>query len=177
MPGAECRLLDEYQPMPHSLKIGQRVPPVTLGELFDGHVQRVPLERVLAGRRSVVFGVAGAYTPICSQRHAPEFIEKAKALKASGFDQIICIGPNDPWTMAAWGDGMDPDGQLRYLSDGNMDFANKTGLIERHEDYFLGDRLKRFVMIVQDAVVEHIGIETNLLTLSCSRAEDVFLTV
>ena len=77
--------------------------------------------------------------------------------------------------MAAWGDTLDPTCQLRFLSDGNLDFARQSGLIESHPDYFLGDRLKRFVMITQDAVVEHLGVENTILTVSCSRADDVFM--
>lgn len=154
---------------------GQRLPPVMLGELIDGVVHRVPLESLLAGRRAVVFGIAGAYTPICSQRHVPDFVEKAEGLKAMGFDTIICIGPNDPWTMAAWGKEVDPQGKLRFLSDGNMEFARATGLTETHNDYFLGDRLKRFALTVTDAVVEHVGVEGTLLSLSCSRPSDVML--
>lgn len=154
---------------------GQRLPPAVLGELINGVVHRVPLENLLAGKRAVVFGIAGAYTPICSQRHVPDFVEKADSLKAMGFDVIICIGPNDPWTMAAWGKEMDPQGKLRFLSDGNMEFARMTGLTEYHNDYFLGERLKRFVLTVEDAVVEHVGIESTLLSLSCTRPTDVML--
>lgn len=161
--------------MPYSVRVGQRIPPVHLGELVNGEIKRVSLEGTLAGCRAVVFGIPGAFTPICSQRHAPEFVANAAALKKSGYDQVICIGANDPWTMQAWGDTLDPDGRVRFLSDGNLEFARKTGLIESHPDYFLGDRLKRFVMTTQDAVVEHIGIETTILTLSCSRVDDVFM--
>ena len=161
--------------MSYAVRVGQLLPPVALGELINGEVRRVPLEPLLAGRRAVVFGIPGAFTPICSQRHAPEFIAKAPALRKSGIDLVICIGANDPWTMAAWADSIDPTGQVRFLSDGNLEFAHKTGLIESHRDYFLGDRLKRFVMITQDAVVEHLGVENTLLTLTCSRADDVFI--
>ena len=161
--------------MSYAVRTGQRVPPVALGELVNGEIKRLNLETMLAGRRTVVFGVAGAFTPICSQRHAPEFVAKAAFLKRSGFDRVICIGPNDPWTMAAWGQSLDPGGQVRFLSDGNGDFANTTGLVESHPDYFLGERLKRFVMITQDAVVEHLGVETTVLTLSCTRVDDVLL--
>ena len=125
--------------MSYAVRVGQRLPPVALGELINGEVRRVPLEPLLAGRRAVVFGIPGAFTPICSQRHAPEFIAKAPALRKSGIDLVICIGANDPWTMAAWADSIDPTGQVRFLSDGNLEFAHKTGLIESHRDYFLGD--------------------------------------
>lgn len=163
--------------MPYAARVGQRLPPVVLGELVNGEIRRVALESLLAGRRAVVFGVPGAFTPICSQRHAPEFIAKAPALRKSGIDAIICIGPNDPWTMAAWAESIDPTGQVRFMSDGNLEFARQTGLVESHPDYFLGERLKRFVMITQDAVVEHLGVENALLSLSCSRVDDVFTLV
>ncbi len=161
--------------MSYAARVGQRLPPVYLGELVNGEVRRVALETLLAGCRAVVFGIPGAFTPICSERHAPEFVAKASALRSIGIDQIICIGANDPWVMAAWGDSLDPTGQVRFLSDGNLDFARQSGLIENHTDYFLGDRLKRFVMITQDAVVEHLGVENTMLTLSCSRVDDVVI--
>jgi peroxiredoxin len=161
--------------MTTSLRIGQRLPPTQLGEIVRGEVNSVTFDTLLSGRRAVVFGIAGAYTPICSQRHAPEFVAQADKLKQAGYDMIICVGANDPWTMAAWGAELDPYGKLRFLSDGNLDFARATGLIERHADYFLGDRLKRFVLTAENAVVQHLGVENTVLTLSCSRAADVLL--
>lgn len=161
--------------MPHTVKVGQRVPPVFLGELVFGAIRRVSLENLLAGRRTVVFGIPGAFTPVCSQRHAPEFVAQAAVLKQRGFDQVICIAPNDPWTLAAWAETLDPDGQVRFLSDGNGDFARATGLTESHPDLYLGERLKRFVLLAQDAVVQHLGVETTSLDVSCSRPEDALI--
>jgi peroxiredoxin len=161
--------------MTNILRVGQRLPATLFGEIVRGEVSSVSLDTLLAGRRAVVFGVAGAFTPICSQRHAPGFVARADQLKQAGYDMIVCVGPNDPWTMAAWAAELDPHGKLRFLSDGNLDFARATGLMERHADYFLGDRLKRFVLTVKDAVVETMGVETTVLTLSCSRAGDVNL--
>jgi peroxiredoxin len=159
----------------HTPRVGQRLPPVVLGELQNGELRRVPLERLLAGRRALIIGVPGAFTPVCSQRHVPDFVSKADALKALGFDLLVCISPNDPWAVAAWAEQIDPEGRLRFLSDGNMEFARETGLVELHPDLFLGERLKRFVITLKDAVVDHIGIETDILTVGCSRSEDVVL--
>ncbi len=92
--------------------------------------------------------------------------------------QCLAVSANNlrsPGHFHIGADSIDPTGQVRFLSDGNLEFARTTGLIESHPDYFLGDRLKRFVMITQDAVVEHLGVENTLLTLSCSRVDDVFL--
>ena len=88
--------------MPNSVRVGQRLPPVALGELVHGEIRRVPLDALLAGRRTGIFGVPGAFTPICSQRHTPTFVSQAAALKKTGIDKVSCIGPNDPWTMFAW---------------------------------------------------------------------------
>ena len=156
-------------------RAGQRVPPVSLAELVDGEVTRVPLERLLAGRRAIIIGVPGAFTPVCSQRHVPEFVRKADILKASGFDMILCVSANDPWTLAAWSQQVDPQGKLRFLSDGNLTFGRQTGLIDSHPELFLGERLRRFVLTVKDAVIEHIGVEPGLMTMDCSRPQHVVL--
>lgn len=154
---------------------GQRLPPATLAELRFGELMPVRAEVLLAGKRSLIIGVPGAFTPVCSERHLPQFVEKADALLRSGFDQILVITPSDPFTVAAWAPQVDPEGKLRFLSDGNLEFTRRCGLTSHEKEFFLGERSCRYLMIVQDAVVERLNIETSVLNVTCTRAEAIEL--
>lgn len=159
------------------LRSGQRLPPATLAELRQGEIMPVRLEVLLAGRRSLVIGIPGAFTPICTERHLPQFVEKADALLRSGFDQILVIAPSDPFSLAAWAPSIDPKGRLRFLSDGNLEFTRRAGLVSHETELFLGERSRRYLMIVQDAVLERLNIETSVLNVTCTRADAVELAV
>lgn len=155
------------------IRQGQRLPPVTLAELRHGEVITLRVEPLLAGKRSLLIGVPGAFTPVCSERHLPQFIEAADKLRRAGFDQLLVIAPSDPFSMAAWAQQVDPEGKLRFLSDGNLDFTRKAGLTSHERALFLGERGCRYTMIVQDAVVERLNIEASVLDVTCSRAAAV----
>ncbi len=156
-----------------ALTPGGRVPDAVLGRLSDGQVVSHSLARVLAGRKALIFGVPGAFTPICTERHAVQFVADADGLKRSGFDVIICIAPDNPWAIAAWAQQIDPKGKLCFLSDANGEFARATGLSMVCEDLFLGDILRRFVLTASDGVIGHLGVEPDGISLTCSRSEDV----
>ncbi len=157
-----------------SIRQGQRLPPVTFAEMRHGEVTPVRLEPLLAGKRSLLIGVPGAFTPVCSDRHLPQFIEMADRLRKAGFDQLLVIAPSDPFVIAAWSNQVDPGRKLRFLSDGNLEFTRKTGLTSHEGALFLGERSRRYTMIVQDAVVERLNVETSVLNVTCSRAAAVF---
>lgn len=157
-----------------SIRQGQRLPPVTFAELRNGAIATVRLEPLLAGKRSLLIGVPGAFTPICSERHIPQFIEAADGLRKAGFAQLLVIAPSDPFTLAAWAEQMDPQRKLRFLSDGNLEFTRKTGMTSHETALFLGERGRRYTMVVKDAVVERLNVETSVLNVTCTRAEAVF---
>ncbi len=156
-------------------RTGQRAPSVTLGELRDGAVKPVQTEALLAGRRAVIIGVPGAFTPVCTTRHAPEFIAKADMFRAAGFSLLACIAPNDPWTVAAWAAQLDPQGKVRFLSDGNLDFARGLGLVQRNNEMFLGQRPMRYLLMTQDAVIERLKIEKHVVELTVTQPESLLL--
>lgn len=158
-----------------TIRVGERVPPVQLGRLRNGMVQADSLEALCAGRRIILVGLPGAFTPVCSGTHVPDFVQKAPQLKASGFSDIVCIAANDPWALEDWRVTLDPEERLTFLSDGNLDFARKTGLTRNDRDLFLGERCRRFVMIVNNAVVERLSVEAELAAITCTRASDVML--
>lgn len=154
---------------------GQRIPDSALAELRDGDLVTTRSETLFAGRNAVVLGVPGAFTPVCSQRHLPDFIQNAGRLKASGFDSLFCIAPNDPWVLDRWARDIDPGRKVRFLSDGNLDFTRRLGLLARHDDLHLGERSRRYTMIVRNAVIEKLAVETSILDYACSRSEAVVL--
>lgn len=161
--------------MIRTIRVGERIPPVRLGQLHQGAVTGQYLETLFQGRRGVLIGVPGAFTPACSGTHVPDFVARAPQLKASGFDFIACVAANDPWTLDVWARELDPDRRLIFLSDGNLEFARKTGLTRSDPDQFLGERCRRFMMVLNGAVVEKLSIEPELAAITCTRSADVLL--
>ena len=119
--------------------------PTTSGEFFKG-------------KKVALFAVPGAFTPTCSARHLPSYVEKAGDLRAAGIDEIACISVNDPFVMGAWGkaDGSD---DITMLADGNGAFAEAVGLEMDGSKFGLGKRSQRYSMLVNDGVVEQLNVE------------------
>ena len=155
--------------------VGKRVPPIALGVVENGEIRRRALEGLLAGKRAVVVGVPGAFTPVCTREHLPDFIISAERLRAGGIDLMLCVTPNDPWTTAAWAQQLDPGGTLVFLSDGNLDLAEAIGARFRDTEHFMGWRSRRYLMQTENAVIKRLTIETQPLALTCTRAQDVML--
>src|SRR5262245_13856743 len=114
-----------------------------LAEMRGGEILPVSPRALFMGRRAVVIGVPGAFTPLCTLRHVPDFIRSAGALKQSGVDALYCIAPNDPFTVSAWAREVDPGGVVRFLSDGNLEFTRQLGVNIFYRDMFLGERSRR----------------------------------
>ncbi|MGE3302807.1 MAG: redoxin family protein [Hyphomonadaceae bacterium] len=168
---AESLLQHDFQ----TARVGRRLPPATLAEWVGDGPAAVRAERLFAGRRAVVVGVPGAFTPVCTGRHVPAFVASAAKLRASGFSLLACIAPNDPWTLRRWAEEVDPAGELRFLSDGNLHFTRALGLCMQDEAHFLGERSKRYSMIVEDAVIRRISVEESIFDVGCSAAEQLLL--
>lgn len=162
---------DRFQPA----RVGRRVPDVALGELRDGEIATVRTEALFLGVRAVVVGVPGAFTPVCTKHHLPDFIASAPKLRAAGFSLIACIAPNDPWTLARWAQDVDPGGVIRFLSDGNLAFTRALGLSARGDGLFLGERSQRYVMTLNGAVIEKLRVEDDIVNLFCTGADTVML--
>lgn len=141
-----------------TIQAGDRLPdvPLTIGSA-DGPKPTSSGE-FFQGKRIALFAVPGAFTPTCSARHLPSYVEKAAELKKKGVDEIACISVNDPFVMAAWGqrDGSD---DITMLADGNGEFAEATGLVMDGSKFGLGKRAQRYSMIVNDGVVEQLNVE------------------
>jgi glutaredoxin/glutathione-dependent peroxiredoxin len=147
------------------IKIGDHIPDATLTETTQfGDVcpigpEKVSVAAATKGKRVVIFGVPGAYTPTCSAKHVPGYLENLDALKARKVDEVWCVAPNDGFVMAAWGKDLKAIGKIRMLGDGNGELTMKLGIDADLSVAGLGTRLKRFSMLVDDGVVKQLNVE------------------
>ena len=118
------------------IAVGQKLPNATLYEFFNEETEGCSLgpnafevERLLAGKKIVIFALPGAFTPTCSAKHVPGYVEHHDAIKAKGVDEIWCISVNDPFVMGAWGRDQKVGKKIRMMSDGSADFTKKLGLV------------------------------------------------
>lgn len=141
-----------------TIKVGDRLPDVPITVASADGPKPTTTGEFFKGKRVALFAVPGAFTPTCSARHLPSYVDKAGELKSRGIDEIACISVNDPFVMAAWGqrDGSD---DIVMLADGNGDFAEAIGLTMDGSKFGLGKRSQRCSMIVNDGVVEQLNVE------------------
>ena len=150
-----------------TIKVGDRVPDGKLMEStdFDTATQCAmppkPLEvaAALQGKRVAIFGLPGAYTPTCSAKHVPGYVEHAEALKAAGVDEIWCVSVNDAFVMGAWGRDQKCGGKVRMMADGSAEFTKAVGLELDLTARGLGLRSQRYAMLVEDGVVKSLDVE------------------
>ena len=141
-----------------SIQVGERLPDVPITVATSDGPKPTTTGEFFNGKRVALFAVPGAFTPTCSARHLPSYVEKAQVLKGKGVDEIACISVNDPFVMAAWGE-RDGSGDITMLADGNGDFAEAVGLTMDGSKFGLGKRSQRYSMIVDDGVVEQLNVE------------------
>ncbi|HVE01237.1 MAG TPA: peroxiredoxin [Sphingomicrobium sp.] len=141
-----------------TIQVGDRLPDVPLAIATSEGPQPTTSEEYFKGKRVALFAVPGAFTPTCSARHLPSYVEKAGELKGKGIDEIACISVNDPFVMGAWGkaDGSD---DITMLADGNGAFADAVGLVMDGSKFGMGKRSQRYSMIVDDGVVKQLNVE------------------
>ena len=141
-----------------SIQIGDRIPDVPLSIATADGPQPTTSAEYFAGKRVALFAVPGAFTPTCSARHLPSYVEKAGELKGKGIDEIACISVNDPFVMAAWGKA-DGSRDITMLADGNGAFADAVGLAMDGSKFGMGKRSQRYSLVVNDGVVEQVNVE------------------
>ncbi len=143
-----------------AVNVGDKVPSVTIRSMgADGKPAATTTDEYFAGKKTVLFAVPGAFTPTCSAKHLPGFVEKAGDIKGKGVDQIACIAVNDAFVMGAWGDSANAGGKVDMLSDGNGEFASAMGLELDASGGGLGKRCQRFAMVVEDGKITHLNVE------------------
>ena len=141
-----------------TIQVGDRLPDVPLAIATPDGPQPTTSGDYFKGRKVALFAVPGAFTPTCSARHLPSYVEKAQELKDRGIDEIACISVNDPFVMGAWGQ-RDGSEDITMIADGNGAFAEATGLVMDGSKFGMGQRSQRYSMIVNDGVVEQLNVE------------------
>jgi peroxiredoxin len=149
-----------------AIKEGDRLPEGKLTEItqFDAagcpiSPQEVNVTEGLKGKRVAIFAVPGAYTPTCSAKHVPSYVNNFGALKSKGVDEIWCIAVNDAFVMAAWGRDQKASGKVRMLADGSADYTRKLGLELDLGARGMGTRSQRYSLLADDGVVKQLNIE------------------
>jgi len=148
------------------IKVGDALPKLTLSEFIEVETEGcsigpnpVDIEKAVGGKKIAIFAVPGAFTPTCSAKHVPGYIEHYDALKSAGIDEIWCLSVNDPFVMGAWSKDQKATGKIRFIADGSADFAQAVGLTLDLKARGLGLRSNRYSMLVKDGKVLSLNVE------------------
>ncbi|HYA73653.1 MAG TPA: peroxiredoxin [Roseiarcus sp.] len=142
-----------------SIKVGDRLPSATFRLVTSDGARPVTTQEFFAGRKIVLFGLPGAFTPTCHKNHLPGFLAEEAAFKAKGVAEIAMTAVNDHYVLAAWSKATGADGRIAFLADGAADFAKAAGLDFDASPGGLGLRSRRYSMLVEDGVVKILNIE------------------
>ncbi|HEY2835635.1 MAG TPA: peroxiredoxin [Rhizomicrobium sp.] len=142
-----------------TIKVGDKIPSVTLMQMKDGGPKPVSTDELFKGKKVALFALPGAFTPTCSAKHLPGYIQQHEALKAKGIDAIACLSVNDAFVMGAWGTQQGAGDKVMMLADGNGDFTRAVGLELDGSKFGMGKRSQRYSMIVEDGVVKSLNVE------------------
>jgi peroxiredoxin len=141
-----------------SIQIGDRIPDSTLMVMADGTPTPLTTANLFGGKKVVLFSVPGAFTPTCSVKHLPSFVDHVDEILGKGVDTIACMAVNDVFVMDAWGKSASAD-KISMLADGNGEFAKSLGLEMDATGFGMGERSQRFALIADDGVVTGLFVE------------------
>jgi peroxiredoxin (alkyl hydroperoxide reductase subunit C) len=148
------------------IAVGQKLPSATLYEFLNEETEgcsvgpnAFEIDKLVAGKKIVIFALPGAFTPTCSAQHVPGYLAQYDAIKARGVDEIWCVAVNDPFVMGAWGRDLNVGKKVRMLGDGSAEFTGKLGMEFDLTKRGLGIRSQRYAMVVEDGVVKSLSLE------------------
>jgi peroxiredoxin len=141
------------------IKVGDKIPSATLMQMKDGGPKPVTTDELFAGKKVALFALPGAFTPTCSAKHLPGFIQNSDALKKKGIDAIACVSVNDAFVMGAWGEQQKAGDKVMMLADGNGDFTRALGLEMDATKFGMGKRSQRYSMVVDNGTVTQLNVE------------------
>ncbi len=142
-----------------AIQVGDKVPSTTLQHMTDSGPADISTDEVFGGKKVVLFALPGAFTPTCSAKHLPGFVQQAEAIKAKGVDTIACLSVNDAFVMGAWGKDQGVGDKVLMLADGSADLTKALGLELDLNSRGFGLRSQRYAMIVDDGVVTAVNVE------------------
>jgi len=142
-----------------SIQVGDKMPAGNFAVMTGDGPGSVSSEELFTGKKVVLFAVPGAFTPTCSAKHLPGFVQNAAALQSKGVDTIACLSVNDVFVMDAWGKDQGVGDTVSMLADGNGDYARALGLELDASGFGMGQRAQRFAIVVADGVVEQLHVE------------------
>ena len=141
------------------IAVGDAIPEVTVHVMGDSGPETKSSKDLLGGRKVVLFALPGAFTPTCSAKHLPGFIDAAAEFFEQGVDEIICLSVNDAWVMDAWGKAQGAGGKVTMVADGNGDLSRALGFAADMSGSGFGERSIRYAMVAEDGVVTHLNVE------------------
>ncbi len=142
-----------------AIQVGGKIPSLTLKSMTAEGIQDVSTDDLFGGKKVVLFAVPGAFTPTCSAKHLPGFVEHADAIRAKGVDEIACLSVNDAFVMGAWGEQHGAGGKVTMLADGNGEFSRALGLDFDGSNFGMGVRSQRYAAVVENGEVKHLAVE------------------
>jgi peroxiredoxin len=144
-----------------TISVGDKMPSGTLMTMGDGGPEPVATDDFFSGRKVVLFGLPGAFTPTCSAQHVPSYVENHTALAAKGVDAVGCMSANDAFVMSAWGKDQQVGNKVTMLADGSAEYTKALGLELDLTDRGMGVRCTRFALVVDDGTVSAVQVEDN----------------
>ncbi len=145
-----------------AIQVGDKLPEATLKVATNEGPQDRTTDEIFAGKKVVLFAVPGAFTPLCSGRHLPGYIQNAKEIKAKGVDTIVCLAVNDAFVMGAWGEAQNAGEDVLTAADGSAEFTKALGLDFDASKFGMGVRAQRFAAIIDDGVVTTLNVEAPM---------------
>ena len=142
-----------------TIKVGDQVPSATLREMTSDGPKPVSTDDLFSGKKVALFALPGAFTPTCSAKHVPGFVQNSAALKEKGIDTIACVSVNDAFVMGAWSKDQGAGDKVRMLADGNGEFTRAVGLVMDGSKFGMGERSQRYSMVVDNGVVKSLNVE------------------
>lgn len=142
-----------------TIKAGEKMPSGTFGVMTDSGPGAMTADELFGGKKVVLIGVPGAFTPTCSMNHLPGFVEHAAEFRGKGVDTIACMAVNDVFVMDAWGKDRGVGDDVLMLADGNGEYTRALGLELDASGFGMGQRSQRFAIVVDDGVAKHVAVE------------------
>jgi peroxiredoxin len=140
------------------IKVGDKIPSVKLKHMTKDGIKDITTDELFKGKVAL-FGLPGAFTPTCSAKHLPGFVQNADTIRGKGVDRIVCLSVNDAFVMDAWGKNQNVGDKVMMVADGNADFAKAVGLEMDGSGYGMGTRIRRFSMVVDNGTVKQLNVE------------------